>query len=138
MRVGTSSDSDSPQHAVEDHPHACGDKRRNSLTSPSTLGSSPCVWGQVIFISALDQNRRIIPMRVGTRSAFNRAFAKTWDHPHACGDKGYKLFTSAVTPGSSPCVWGQEHRRLQHPSLARIIPMRVGTRQALTRRPAYN
>ena len=45
-RVGTSSDSDSPQHPDEDHPHACGDKSLFFLLALGLSGSSPRVWGQ--------------------------------------------------------------------------------------------
>ena len=87
MRVGTSFDHAQRQLGVWDHPHACGDKNADKVKDFVKVGSSPCVWGQALSDSTADAKPRIIPMRVGTRSAFNRAFAKTWDHPHACGDK---------------------------------------------------
>ena len=87
MRVGTSCTSFCYRAVTQDHPHACGDKRRKSLTSPSTLGSSPCVWGQVpVQIYSLCGSR-IIPMRVGTSFDHAQRQLGVWDHPHACGDK---------------------------------------------------
>ena len=87
MRVGTSSDSDSPQHAVEDHPHACGDKRLRLLQHRSLA--------------------RIIPMRVGTSCWLSIRVYAYRDHPHACGDKDTPLADGVIGAGSSPCVWGQ-------------------------------
>ena len=76
-------------------------------------------------------------MRVGTRTAAHIRYTLQEDHPHACGDKCSKPLPIQCACGSSPCVWGQEHRRLQHPSLARIIPMRVGTSRVVARCTHY-
>ena len=67
-------------------------------------------------------------MRVGTSSGFSIALISVKDHPHACGDKLIMLNGSMAKLGSSPCVWGQERRACGIPPVARIIPMRVGTR----------
>ena len=111
----------------KDHPHACGDKLRGCEVFKILVGSSPCVWGQVLLNCGKELIKRIIPMRVGTSNQGTVFAPSLKDHPHACGDKNSRTFKGFYTTGSSPCVWGQEHRRLQHPSLARIIPMRVGT-----------
>ena len=47
-RVGTSSAGRKRQLLGEDHPHACGDKRKKNCLQKSKHGSSPRVWGQVI------------------------------------------------------------------------------------------
>ena len=46
MRVGTSPRLHHGQCALQDHPHACGDKPVKILFCYLTVGSSPCVWGQ--------------------------------------------------------------------------------------------
>ena len=107
MRVGTSPIDSRGNAFIEDHPHACGDKQNYRRAKQTAEGSSPCVWGQVAKAELVTIYGRIIPMRVGTRCRNTGSFHREQDHPHACGDKGYKLLTSAVTPGSSPCVWGQ-------------------------------
>ena len=87
MRVGTSSVPLSALLCGRDHPHACGDKDKKSLVRVAALGSSPCVWGQEAHSRKLDLYKRIIPMRVGTRTATGTDMRTDKDHPHACGDK---------------------------------------------------
>ena len=111
MRVGTSCRLLSCTQIFEDHPHACGDKLSAPLTLIVTVGSSPCVWGQVLLLSDL--------------------LSLVWDHPHACGDKSKSQQVRCLNTGSSPCVWGQEVADKVSVKSARIIPMRVGTRQHL-------
>ena len=127
MRVGTRSAFNRAFAKTWDHPHACGDKRLLKDFSQREKGSSPCVWGQVRRISPLLPILRIIPMRVGTRSGLLHPKQAYWDHPHACGDKMYRLYNKRLRKGSSPCVWGQASTASTATSPAGIIPMRVGT-----------
>ena len=46
MRVGTRYTVLIAISAVEDHPHACGDKKHALRVEYVSEGSSPCVWGQ--------------------------------------------------------------------------------------------
>ena len=87
MRVGTSFDFASCSDFSEDHPHACGDKKDIVNESIQDEGSSPCVWGQALQFYDRHGKVRIIPMRVGTSSAFRSRDCRYRDHPHACGDK---------------------------------------------------
>ena len=66
MRVGTSLPNLSGVLTLRDHPHACGDKKRNYPHLWGLKGSSPCVWGQEWASSMILAEDRIIPMRVGT------------------------------------------------------------------------
>ena len=50
-------------------------------------GSSPRVWGQVLFCSVLRNVGRIIPTRMGTRNDVVILSEYAEDHPHAYGDK---------------------------------------------------
>ena len=72
MRVGTSNKFCDVLNKIKDHPHACGDKIYITLLRFFDIGSSPCVWGQVLTIKYMLAYRRIIPMRVGTRPLFYR------------------------------------------------------------------
>ena len=67
MRVGTRGNSFRSAVRTEDHPHACGDKLTDRLATSLLQGSSPCVWGQAFYIFPFKNQKRIIPMRVGTR-----------------------------------------------------------------------
>ncbi len=65
-RVGTSATSFITSEYNEDHPHACGDKGKLWQMLETITGSSPRVWGQVIFWHYFLHFTRIIPTRVGT------------------------------------------------------------------------
>ena len=81
MRVGTSFKSWVSNWLLQDHPHACGDKKETHSESRGNPGSSPCVWGQAIFSMKLDTPLRIIPMRVGTRLKKSRKIAVLQNQP---------------------------------------------------------
>mgnify|MGYP007122680470 CR=1 FL=1 len=66
-RVGTSGWMKMMFSVIQDHPHACGDKRQVLYPLRRVQGSSPRVWGQVHPASFLLYHRWIIPTRVGTR-----------------------------------------------------------------------
>ncbi len=48
-RVGTSFRGRHRSVEIEDHPHACGDKRKSLSPDEDEAGSSPRVWGQVFI-----------------------------------------------------------------------------------------
>ena len=112
---------------VQDHPHACGDKRLLNAFEHQFIGSSPRVWGQGIRIYESMFTSRIIPTRVGTSRATVTVREKERDHPHACGDKLMLGAGSAQKMGSSPRVWGQVSVLFDSQFFSRIIPTRVGT-----------
>ena len=87
-RVGTRSVLCYCRSLSENHPHACGDKVDALVDNADTLGSSPRVWGQVIVVYERSHSVRIIPTRVGTSYFESKGKLNSWDHPHACGDKG--------------------------------------------------
>ena len=86
-RVGTRKSAASRRGRHEDHPHACGDKKKYGGYDLDTTGSSPRVWGQDILNFFDTGFCRIIPTRVGTRKYIQISQDLTEDHPHACGDK---------------------------------------------------
>ena len=49
MRVGTRARALALVIHHQDHPHACGDKFGEYTAGLDKKGSSPCVWGQVLF-----------------------------------------------------------------------------------------
>ena len=107
-RVGTSDALAIGQLLPRDHPHACGDKQRSSARCVRQEGSSPRVWGQVVFQLPATKIYRIIPTRVGTRLPFIMINGNWRDHPHACGDKYFESMSGVNGQGSSPRVWGQD------------------------------
>ena len=131
MRVGTSPPPLIIKRSDMDHPHACGDKLSADFCYTVGLGSSPCVWGQDQQVLHKPDERRIIPMRVGTRTLSATLTRLPKDHPHACGDKVVNISKCVMCLGSSPCVWGQAKLSIPRTVLYRIIPMRVGTSSRL-------
>ena len=126
-RVGTRLRLFNLNNIKQDHPHACGDKRFTIFSVNSETGSSPRVWGQVLFFFVLLFTCGIIPTRVGTRNIkiANNVLYK--DHPHACGDKNISYASLKSLTGSSPRVWGQVCKTSAKLNELRIIPTRVGT-----------
>ena len=111
----------------QDHPHAYGDKIFSERISKSDFGSSPRVWGQVYLLRFIMRLMRIIPTRMGTRLIFCVLSSDARDHPHAYGDKYYKISVRRIVHGSSPRVWGQDHINGNRTDNRRIIPTRMGT-----------
>ena len=106
-RVGTSVGARLKNRLGQDHPHACGDKYRQTYPPAAYKGSSPRVWGQVIYNNYLRTPNRIIPTRVGTSLSHLLYLLCSQDHPHACGDKSSFIEKIVTRMGSSPRVWGQ-------------------------------
>ena len=129
--MGTSYQSYYKHPLSGDHPHACGDKGFVNKNAEINEGSSPRVWGQVKFSFYEIDSIRIIPTRVGTSVKEGKKKNAYGDHPHACGDK--QIFTMRLIKfsGSSPRVWGQVLNAPENCIVLRIIPTRVGTRQAI-------
>ena len=65
-RVGTRRTQGDGQFRLQDHPHACGDKRYALIITYLIPGSSPRVWGQVRKHRQKTSQTGIIPTRVGT------------------------------------------------------------------------
>ena len=111
----------------EDHPHAYGDKFEMLPLVSLSIGSSPRVWGQVVFPPCPLGCLRIIPTRMGTSFDFLCTTLMGRDHPHAYGDKGDRGPQYVSVGGSSPRVWGQAVLDALLQGKSGIIPTRVGT-----------
>ena len=126
-RMGTSSCNVFNVDTPTDHPHAYGDKTLMFGFVEVCHGSSPRVWGQVIFSPLATRLARIIPTRMGTRTAQLIPLTLPEDHPHAYGDKTMTVYQNGQRPGSSPRVWGQVLKKHKADIFGRIIPTRMGT-----------
>ena len=69
------------------HPHACGERLKSRIRAKHGGGSSPRLWGTVVFTRRRYRQRRFIPTPVG--NGHRRAFSPTAQavHPHACGER---------------------------------------------------
>ena len=86
-RVGTRTLDKKSCLRYKDHPHACGDKKKDYNLEGVNNGSSPRVWGQDHDGIFDIRNMGIIPTRVGTSHHRCEPKPAKVDHPHACGDK---------------------------------------------------
>ena len=116
-----------------DHPHAYGDKEVSDIADEMSDGSSPRVWGQELICPHCKSSDRIIPTRMGTRKVSLQYVNTIRDHPHAYGDKEFLGHIKLIDSGSSPRVWGQARQFCLSEQIKRIIPTRMGTRQAVPR-----
>ena len=113
--------------ALQDHPHAYGDKSKGFCTFKQALGSSPRVWGQGKQFRGRVSRSGIIPTRMGTSVPGKDIFNVQQDHPHAYGDKLYHRIFDLSRGGSSPRVWGQVVDDYYIHNDSGIIPTRMGT-----------
>jgi len=130
-RVGRSCEISADFSSAQDHPHACGEKRKNGSRVGCAAGSSPRVWGEARNTNHITKKSRIIPTRVGRSidSRFHIVYSQ--DHPHACGEKFCNVHPNPNHTGSSPRVWGEGNLLLSPREIPRIIPTRVGRRLAI-------
>ncbi len=109
-----------------DHPHACGENRRERLQRSFVTGPSPRVWGELFGSMINIVEIRTIPTRVGRTYPHSPDTPRMADHPHACGENGCMVWIWQPKLGPSPRVWGElPDARSLKPS-SRTIPTRVG------------
>ena len=109
-RMGTSKSFACRAVVKKDHPHAYGDKYTLRQSHRIPTGSSPRVWGQGFGSNLIYFALGIIPTRMGTSVFAVTDSPPRRDHPHAYGDKRF---------------------RINRPYFAfRIIPTRMGTSQS--------
>ena len=63
---------------------------------------------------------------MGKSGARRLTSRSTSDHPHGCGEKLNNFQHSPLKVGSSPRVWGKDHKPAERIILNRIIPTGVG------------
>ncbi len=125
-RVGKASLSSASPFRWPGHPHACGESLGGGGSISFTDGSSPRVWGKLPRRQARGRIARVIPTRVGKAFWSSAVKPVMSGHPHACGESGRRRLSSILEIGSSPRVWGKLADITDFPTLARVIPTRVG------------
>ena len=116
------------------HPHACGEYPKIRLSSATSLGSSPRVWGIPHRRAPAPGPGRFIPTRVGNTNWRDFPRCQRAVHPHACGEYCWARSARWPLPGSSPRVWGIRQHGPGGPFLQRFIPTRVGNTAPPTHR----
>ncbi len=129
------------------HPHARGERGRNSWNRSWTFGSSPRTWGTRKWGLGAQAVGRFIPTHVG--NAYNPPvhFRPVPVHPHARGERGGEQVPRPPNPrfipthvgnapegksgcvvesGSSPRTWGTQPNYRSELCEIRFIPTHVG------------
>ena len=89
-------------------------------------GSSPRVWGTLLYLALENRIHRFIPTCVGNISIMSRMDRWSPVHPHVCGEHIFEHPVTSQYVGSSPRVWGTYIMNLKSGPLARFIPTCVG------------
>ena len=71
----------------QDHPRACGEKKKAMVDKVAFGGSPPRVRGKEMQKPAMRCICRITPARAGKSPTQQRKELLRWDHPRACGEK---------------------------------------------------
>ena len=118
------------------HPRVCGELSGWTVTPTVYAGSSPRVWGTLVYHSAHRVMMRFIPACVGNSITYCCPITNVPVHPRVCGE----LPSADVYPnrgvGSSPRVWGTLQVNAEIGAAARFIPACVGN-SALSRAEVF-
>ena len=108
------------------HPHVCGERFKIKRRPICWIGSSPRVWGTLSFLHVTPTYPRFIPTCVGNAYTEYYGAQSGAVHPHVCGERYCVQSTNAISPGSSPRVWGTHKKSYHQTGKARFIPTCVG------------
>ena len=91
------------------HPHRCGEHHIANAFSLFYFGSSPQMWGTLLYLAKINLGTRFIPTDVGNTDTerFYQQFLSV--HPHRCGEHLFFIIESCAVSGSSPQMWGTQH-----------------------------
>ena len=89
-----------------DHPRACGAHGYNYREVKNAQGSSPRMRGSPRLECLYNCLPGIIPAHAGLTTGCRRRFARTRDHPRACGAHSAPHYFAESEPGSSPRMRG--------------------------------
>ena len=112
------------------HPHARGERARNSVAELHMVGSSPRPWGTRNGRPCQPAGGRFIPTPVGNAALIEHGAPDHAVHPHARGERAKFFSSGAQFDGSSPRPWGTRSECQEHPVRRRFIPTPVGNAAA--------
>ncbi len=108
------------------HPHACGEHRIQRVSTISTNGSPPRMWGTPGVETDCIPRKRFTPTHVGNTLDGYLYFGWHPVHPHACGEHASHSATNTTTGGSPPRMWGTQNQKLLMLFGMRFTPTHVG------------
>ena len=109
-----------------DHPRSCGANHSHKHLDRLSIGSSPLVRGQLVFVTGDFPVERIIPARAGPTVRSRISVQPSPDHPRSCGANRPDRRRGESMSGSSPLVRGQQAMAPPASRQQRIIPARAG------------
>ena len=108
------------------HPHACGEHYLYVSKITVHPGSSPRMWGTLLYNGRREVVHRFIPTHVGNTMRIANNSIPRAVHPHACGEHFDVPGLLGNSNGSSPRMWGTHRRWARRAFLHRFIPTHVG------------
>ena len=111
---------------AQDHPRACGEKRRCIWLISSPQGLPPRMRGKEVLSLRIQHTPRITPAHAGKRGTSERLHETAWDYPRACGEKEVTESHDHSEKGLPPRMRGKASFRLSWQIPPGITPAHAG------------
>ena len=112
--------------STRDHPRACGEHTRSSMTPRGSRGSSPRLRGTLDDVLVQPLPCGIIPALAGNTDFHALGGVRVGDHPRACGEHSVTTPSEETGTGSSPRLRGTQHTECRSGRYLLIIPALAG------------
>ena len=116
----------------EDHPRACGEKKKNLKIWANCEGSPPRMRGKGHLGAAACARAGITPAHAGKSPPDSCLAWCAGDHPRACGEKTFHRFFLPFAEGSPPRMRGKAISNSHRMAHIRITPAHAGKSTKLT------
>ena len=112
--AGKSTSLSSPIRSCRDHPRTRGEKAACQHAQHTQIGSPPHTRGKEHRFRQASSGRRITPAHAGKRSPPVQGYARSGDHPRACGEKNHCHRVNCSLNRSPPRMRGKEGVQIEH------------------------
>jgi len=89
------------------HPHACGEDDSSCKLTNFPLETPPRMWGRRTTQIKISVHFGNTPTHVGKTLIRPHRHAKTWKHPHACGEDSESVKLRNPNVETPPRMWGR-------------------------------
>src|SRR5699024_4219408 len=108
------------------YPRAYGEHTRQTITSPTASGLSPCIRGTPSTVRLPEPCKRFIPVHTGNTALGLYFRPVSTVYPRAYGEHLKMVFIRHLASGLSPCIRGTRALAYQSPTSERFIPVHTG------------
>ena len=122
---------------TSDHPRACGENFPCQFFISLTGGSPPRMRGKRNISYAATLYGRITPAHAGKTEKSVAPYAKSADHPRACGENRLHALSLYCVIGSPPRMRGKRYTDSRIKGVGRITPAHAGKTRPLRHRQAH-